>query len=150
MHDIFIKLATAFLEKISEETNKHTSEKATIKVENDGVTMSTPDYLQFAIYGRGPGKNPPLDNILEFVKAKGIIFEGTDQEGTAFAIQASISKKGTKNWVPNAPNALEGFINDTLGDYYKTLNVEVMARQSEDIGKVYSEKNIPTEVKFKM
>ena len=40
MHDIFIKLATAFLEKISEETNKHTSEKATIKVEYTGVCKS--------------------------------------------------------------------------------------------------------------
>jgi len=149
MHDIFIKLATAFLEKVAKESDVHTTEKAEITVDNDGVTLSTPDYLQFAVYGRGPGKKPPLDNIMKFVKAKGIIFDGTDQRGTAFAIQASIGLKGTSNWQPNAPNALSEFIKNNLGDYYDILNVEITAKENDEMSKIYSE-NIPTQVKFKI
>jgi len=149
MHDIFIKLATAFLEKIAKESDNYTTEKSTITVEEDGVTLSTPDYLQFAVYGRGPGKNPPLDNIMKFVKAKGIIFDGMDQRGTAFAIQASIGIKGTSNWQPNAPNALSEFIKGNLGDFYDILNVEILDSNSKSVNEVM-DNNIPTQVKFKI
>tara|TARA_R110002020_G_scaffold78339_2_gene197064 strand:- start:43 stop:492 length:450 start_codon:yes stop_codon:yes gene_type:complete len=148
MYDIFIKLATALLQKVANETDKHTSQKATISSDSDSVTLSTPDYLQFAIYGRGPGKRPPLDNILQFVKGKNIVFDGLDQRGTAFAIQASIGKKGTSNWVPNAPNALEGFIEDNLGEYLGSLNVQLLDKNSKDVEEIY-DKNIPTKIKFK-
>tara|TARA_B110000014_G_C19719023_1_gene375870 strand:+ start:113 stop:562 length:450 start_codon:yes stop_codon:yes gene_type:complete len=148
MYDIFIKLATALLQKVANETDKHTSQKATISSDSDSVTLSTPDYLQFAIYGRGPGKRPPLDNILQFVKGKNIVFDGLDQRGTAFAIQASIGKKGTSNWVPNAPNALEGFIEDNLGEYLGSLNVQLLDKNSKDVEEIY-DKNIPTQMKFK-
>lgn len=148
MYDIFIKLATALLQKVANEVDKHTSQKATISSDSNSVTLSTPDYLQFAIYGRGPGKRPPLDNILQFVKGKNIVFDGLDQRGTAFAIQASIGKKGTSNWVPNAPNALEGFIEDNLGEYLGSLNVQLLDKNSKDVGEIY-DKNIPTQMKFK-
>jgi hypothetical protein len=148
MYDIFIKLATALLQKVANETDKHTSQKATISSDSNSVTLSTPDYLQFAIYGRGPGKRPPLDNILQFVKGKNIVFDGLDQRGTAFAIQASIGKKGTSNWVPNAPNALEGFIEDNLGEYVGSLNVQLLDKNSKDVEEIY-DKNIPTQMKFK-
>mgnify|MGYP003661119463 CR=1 FL=1 len=149
MNDIFIKLAEAFLQKIAKDSDQYTSEKAVIKVSQDAVTLFTPDYLQFAVSGRGPGKKPPLDNILAFVKSKGIIFDGTDQRGTAFAIQASIAKKGTANWKPNAPNALQEMIDDNLGEYYKSLNVEVMARETEETNKIW-EKQFPSKVEFRV
>ena len=149
MNDIFIRLAEAFLKKIAQDADQYTSQKSEIKISQDAVTLLTPDYLQFAKYGRGPGKKPPLDNILAFVKSKGIIFDGTDQKGTAFAIQASIGKKGTSNWKPNAPNALQEMIDNNLGEYYKSLNVEVLARETEEANKIW-EKQFPSKVEFRV
>jgi hypothetical protein len=149
MHDIFIELAVAFLKKVAAEANQHTSEKSKVTVNNNTVTLTTPDYLQFAVYGRGPGKNPPLENMLDFVKKKGIIFDNTDARGTAFAIQASIAKNGTKNWVPNAPEALQQFIDKNMGEYQKVLNAEIVKRESEDIDGILR-KAFPTEVRLKM
>ena len=149
MNDIFIRLAEAFLKKIAQESDQYTSKKSEIKVSQDSVILFTPDYLQFAKYGRGPGKKPPLDNILAFVKSRGIIFDGTDQRGTAFAIQASIGKKGTANWVPNAPNALQEMINNNLGEYYKDLNVEIMAKETEEVNKIWEER-FPSKVEFRV
>mgnify|MGYP003646331754 CR=1 FL=1 len=149
MHDLFIKIAEAFLRKIADESDEHTSKKSEIKVTNDSVILLTPSHLQFAKYGRGPGKKPPLDNILEFVKGKGIIFEGTDQLGTAFAIQASIEKNGTKNWVPNAPNALQEMVENNLGDYYDELNIELVAVETKKVNDIW-ERQFPSQVEFKI
>lgn len=149
MYDIFIKLATAFLEKIALEVDSKVSEKSTIRVDDSGVVLSTADYLQYAVYGRGPGKQPPIDRILEFVSKKGIIFENTDQEGTAWAIAKSISKKGTNNFVPGAPNALEEIIKNNLGEFNSILNLEILQKQTEEVNEAVR-KAIPTDVKFKI
>jgi hypothetical protein len=146
----FIAIATAFLKAVSGELDEYTSEDA--KIEQTGeneVTMFTPSHIQFARYGRGPGKNPPLDPILDWISKKGIIFDGTDAKGTAFAIQASIAKKGTKNWIPNAPNALDEVIDKHLREYQKDLNEEVVEEQSEAVNKVW-EANIPRSINFKI
>jgi len=148
MNDIFIRLSEAFLKAIAEDLDQYTTDKSVINIGSDNVTMLTPAHVQFAKYGRGPGKKPPLDPILEWIGDKGIIFEGTNEMGTAFAIQNSIGKKGTKNWVPNAPNAIQEAINNSVGEYTKTLSVEVMEKQSQDVNKAY-DKALPTEIKFK-
>jgi hypothetical protein len=149
MHDIFIKLTEAFLEKIAAEADQYTSEKSYIVDDDEGLKLVTPDYLQYAVYGRGPGKAPPLDSMISFVKAKGIIFDNMDQRGTAFAIQASIAKKGTSNWVPNAGNALEEFVQNNISEYYTELNIQLLDKESREINEIWN-KNIPTQIRFKI
>jgi hypothetical protein len=104
-------IAKDFLKLVTGDLDKYTEEKGIIRVEENRVILFTASHIQFAKYGRGPGKKPPFENILEFVKKENIKFEGTDERGTAFAIQASIGKNGTKGYTKNAPNALEEALN---------------------------------------
>ena len=117
----FRELARQFLQAVSGRLDSYTNEDGIIKVKGDSVSLFTPNHIQYAMYGRAPGKKPPLDPILKWVKMKGIVFDKTDAKGTAFAIQASIGKNGTKNYKPNAPNALQEALNEEIKAYSKTL-----------------------------
>lgn len=145
----FIDIAKEFLLMVSGELDPYTTRDGEIEVGSDRVTLFTPAHIQFAKYGRGPGKKPPLDPILAFVKEKGIIFDNATQRGTAFAIMNSISKKGTSNWVPDAPNALDEAINKNLEGYYKDLSKIIFIEQTKELDKLY-EKQFGKEIEFKI
>ena len=55
---------------------------------NPSVILHTPAYTQFLLYGRKPGKMPPLAPIESWMKAKGL-------EGSAWAIRKHIAEFGT-------------------------------------------------------
>ena len=55
---------------------------------NPAVILHTPAYTNFMLYGRGPGKMPPLEPIESWMKAKGL-------EGSAWAIRQHIAEFGT-------------------------------------------------------
>ena len=119
----FVSITREFLMLVKGDLDEYTTQKSTIKVNNFlSLSLFTPAHLQFAKYGRGPGKMPPLDPLIEWVSKKGIVSGGPSQaRGAAFAIAKSISKKGTKNYVPNAPNALEEALNtleNAAGNFY--------------------------------
>lgn len=146
----FVKIATEFLQMVSKELDPHTSIKGEIEVESPfKVSLFTPSHIQFAKYGRGPGKKPPLDPILEWVKGKGIIFNGTDEKGTAFAIQASIGKNGTLGWVPNAPNAMEEAIDKHFEKYAAATGFSVGLTVSEQVNDFW-ETIFPQKIEFKI
>jgi len=123
----FEEIARMFLEAVKSETDTYTSIKGEI-VKNSETSFSllTPDHIQFAFAGRGPGKKPPLEAMLEFIRSKDILFDGMDEKGTAFALQSIIAKKGTKNHKPNAPDLME----TTIAKYQK--------KYEEDLGKFIS------------
>ena len=52
------------------------------------VILHTPAYTHFMLYGRKPGKMPPLEPIKSWMEEKGL-------EGSAWAIRAHIAKFGT-------------------------------------------------------
>ena len=146
----FVKIAREFLEAVKSDLTGFTSKDPEIKVGSfKEVTLLTPEHIQFAKYGRGPGKQPPIDSILKFVGEKGIIFEDTDQEGTAWAIAKSIAKKGTSNWVPNAPNAIEEAVNNHILDYYQRLSNFYIEVYDKDIQNVY-DKIYPSKISVKL
>lgn len=122
-----VNIAKEFLRMVSSELDPHTKEKGQVVVEGDDtVILLTPSHIQFAKYGRGPGKKPPLDPILKWVKEKHIQFRSPNgrfitSKGTAFAIQRSIGKNGTKNWVKGAPNALEEAVTKNIDEFNKKL-----------------------------
>lgn len=142
------EIAVEFLKMVGKDLDQYTSEKNFVEADDSGVTLFTPNYVRFAVYGRGPGKKPPLDPILKWVSKKGIIFKGTDERGTAFAIQNSIAKKGTKNWKPNAPSIIEESIKKELEKYNKAL-AEAFTIQVNDEIKKFNEENFK-ETKFKI
>lgn len=104
------------------ELDPHTTQKGQVKVRNFfTVELLTPAHIQFAKYGRGPGKPPPINAIEEWVKRKGIV-SASDAKGTAIAIAKSIGKNGTKNYVRNAPNALEEALNRHMEEFVTKQN----------------------------
>lgn len=104
----FVKVAKEFLMAVKGELDPHTTQKSKIKVRNFfTVELLTPGHIQYAKYGRGPGKPPPIDPIMQWVSQKGIVSGKRNIKGAAIAIAKSIGEKGTKNYVKNAPNALE-------------------------------------------
>ena len=59
-----------------------------ISSNSPSVILHTPAYTNFMLYGRGPGKMPPLEPIESWMKAKGL-------EGSAWAIRKHIADFGT-------------------------------------------------------
>lgn len=115
-----IDIAREFLMAVKGELDPWTTRKGEINVESEyAVTLLTPFHAHYAKYGRPPGKQPPVDDMLEWVKREGIIFEGNTELGTAWAIAKSIAKKGTANYDPNAPYIMEEAIDKHIDEYLK-------------------------------
>lgn len=133
----FVSIAKEFFMLVKGELDPHTTEKSKIKV-NDykSVSLFTPSHVHFAKYGRGPGKQPPVDEIIKWLSKKGTI-KGGDVRGTAFAIAKSIGKNGTANYVPNAPNALEEALNKHMKKYVDKINIEHVDDVEEKSLKLY-------------
>ena len=55
---------------------------------NPSVILHTPAYTQFMLYGRKPGRMPPLEPIKSWMEEKGL-------EGSAWAIRKHIADFGT-------------------------------------------------------
>jgi hypothetical protein len=137
----FVKITKEFLMLVKGDLDQYTTQKSTIKVNNfKSLSLFTPAHLQFARYGRSPGKMPPLDPLIEWVSKKGIVSGGpSEARGAAFAIAKSISKKGTKNYVPNAPNALEEALDKHMNTYVTKVNEKHVNDTVRKLEKSYNE-----------
>ena len=72
---------------------------------NPTVILHTPAYTPFMLYGRGPGKMPPLEPMESWMKAKGL-------EGSAYAIRKHIADFGTSG---------NDFLSPVLGQVKETI-----------------------------
>jgi hypothetical protein len=132
-----VEIAKEFLQAVSKEMDPYSKEKGEVKVEGTKVILLTPSHIQYAKYGRGPGKRPPFQDIYDWVKAEGIQFQDLSTEGTAWAIQTSIGKNGTKNWVPNAPNFLEESINKHFEEYQVLMSQKLIVLINDEVNNIY-------------
>jgi len=139
----FNDIARDFLESVTSDLDTYTSVKGKIYGDLNSMTLETPGHIQFAFAGRPSGKRPPLEAMLEAVRSKNILFDGMDERGTAFALQAIIAKKGTKNHKPNAPDILETTVAkyqqiymDELGE---SILVEVDNRLKEEMREIWEQ-----------
>lgn len=132
-------IALEFFRKVALELDPYTTENSEIIEEAGEVSLLTPAHIQFAKYGRGPGKRPPLNAILSWVKKKGIEFKNLSQRGTAFAIQKSISEKGTIGYTPNAPNALEEAVDKNYEEYMDESSSHFEIIFNDDVKKIMRE-----------
>lgn len=74
------------------------------RTEVDEITANlyAPDYFKYLIYGRGPGKAPPPENILKWVQDNPDalsrarqIFKYITEQGLAYIIGQKIAREGT-------------------------------------------------------
>ena len=72
---------------------------------NPSVILHTPAYTNFMLYGRKPGKMPPLEPIESWMKAKGLT-------GSAWAIRKHIADFGTPG---------NNFLSPVLGQVKETI-----------------------------
>lgn len=78
-----------------------------IQADETGGSLLGPDYFTYQKTGRGPGKFPPIENIIQWIKDKKT-FQMTDErgpglKGLAFAIAKKIAKKGTDIYMRKRP-----------------------------------------------
>ena len=144
--DSFEDIARKFLEAVTSDLDTHSSIKGEIVKNNEAsFSLLTPDHIQFAVAGRGPGKKPPLQQMLDLVNSKNILFDGLDKRGTAFAIQAAIGAKGTKNWIPNAPDIMETTVSKYQSEYEDELGkgilVDIDNKMKEEWEKIWLKEN---------
>lgn len=137
MDNDFVEIARQFLFMVSGELQPYVSDKIEIDVSGNSVTLFAPSHVQFAKYGRAPGKQPPINKIIQFVKKKGIIFKNSTEEGTAWAIAKSIAKKGTKNYVPGAPNVFEEAINKHFENYVEEMSEHLLTSTERELNNIY-------------
>ena len=143
-----IALAQEYLQLTTAELDPYTSKKGEIETSGLEVSLYTPSHIQFARYGRGAGKRPPLDPILNWVQKGNIQFPGMSKMGTAMVIMNSIAKKGTFNHTKNAPNALDEALKKNFEQYNDKLNNSLVILLTKQTGEIY--KDIPIEEKFKI
>jgi len=143
-----LTLAQEYLQLTTAELDPYTSKKGEIETSGLEVSLYTPSHIQFARYGRGPGKRPPLDPILNWVRKGNIQFPGLSKLGTAAVIMNSIAKKGTLNWTKNAPNALDEALKKNFEQYNKKLNGTLVVLLTKQTREIYKE--LPIEEKFKI
>jgi len=68
-----------------------------VEANNIEGNLFAPDWLQYMIYGRGPGKQPPPDLMLAWVKKNPELLSGSDisEKSLAFLIGRKIGREGT-------------------------------------------------------
>lgn len=76
--------------------NSNFAKNINILFENDDVIITLPDYAIYIDRGRKPGETPPVDDIIDFIRRKGITSTDLSEEQLAFAIANSIGDKGIK------------------------------------------------------
>lgn len=113
-----VNLAVEFLKAVSGELDPYTSQKGVITTDNSSATLLTPSHIQFAKYGRGPGKLPPIEPLEEWAKSVGAV----DPRQMAWGTAIDISKNGTIGYTPNAPNAMDEAITKHEGEFLEKAN----------------------------
>jgi hypothetical protein len=99
------------------------------EVDDEGGRLFGADYFQYVIFGRGPGKQPPPDKMLEFVKKNPQILEAArlrfkyiTEKSLAFLIGRKIGREGTRIFRGEKQGiAWERIIKDPLQELYRDI-----------------------------
>lgn len=74
-----------------------------VKMEQDGGDLTGSSYFYWQIHGRGPGKQPPIQNIIDWIRSKAIALVDITEKGLAFLIARKIGREGTNIFQGKSP-----------------------------------------------
>lgn len=74
-----------------------------VRMNEDGGELWGADYFYFQVFGRRPGKQPPIQSIEEWIEAKGIEPVGISVKSLAFLIARKIGRLGTNIFSGKVP-----------------------------------------------
>lgn len=83
-------------------------------------------YIEFVFRGRGPGKFPPLSNIIDWLNARGL------PRGMAWAVGKKIAESGTKLW-QQGRNVLKIITEERIKEFTDKLLVTYKAQIESEI-----------------
>ena len=106
------------------------------RVEGDKGIINGRKYTEQLVWGRKPGKRPPISALEKWVQIK-LGLSGKQALGAAFAIANKIAKEGTEIYKNNGTDLLEVLnkpenlirINEYLGNRLKTDAILFIQRQ---------------------
>lgn len=73
----------------------HSADSLAYGTDKKGGQLTGSDYFYFQIHGRKPGRLPPVENIIQSIKDKGLTQSWGTVESFAWAIAFKIKKEGT-------------------------------------------------------
>lgn len=121
LQDEFNEIAYQFLLAVKSQADTVTSEKADVRKSSYGAIMESALHLHFAKYGRPKGKSPPIDILTDWVVKKGMASNTDEATMIAYAIGKSISKKGTKNYIPSDEDFLTKLVKANSDEFFRDI-----------------------------
>lgn len=100
-----------------------------VEMYEEGGRVISQDYFKYLVLGRGPGKAPPHDKMLDFVKKKPDMlanakrrFKYITEKGLAYVIGQKIAREGTDIFKGKRPGVdFLGSMEKNMPDLLKTL-----------------------------
>jgi hypothetical protein len=119
----------------SEDRNATGKSKSSIQVVN--VTGSTgqligSEYIAYVFKGRGPGRMPPIDKIIDWVNARGI------PRAVAWVIARNIAESGTKLWREKRNIFNEIITEEKINTFIESISRIYQARLNSDIQELFN------------
>lgn len=100
--EAFEQYFNSIVKDMASENPKVPVSKFRVEAKESEASLFAPDWFQYMIFGRGPGKQPPPDRMLSFVQKNPEIlaeaksnFKYITEKGLAFLIGRKIGREGT-------------------------------------------------------
>ena len=105
MKDLIVTYLQSVVDDMAKQNQKVPVSAMRIEATNIEGNLYAPDWFQYMIYGRGPGKQPPPDSMMKWVQNNQDIYQKAKQnikylseQGFAFIVGRKIGRDGTDVW----------------------------------------------------
>jgi len=111
---------------------------SSLRYETDEVkgTYYAADYFKYLIYGRGPGKAPPVDKMLEWVNAQPELQQWKEYErkSLAYVVGQKIARQGTDIYEGKRPGIdLLGVLEKNMPTLLETITRNEVMKIATDL-----------------
>lgn len=100
------------------------------QVTESSLVVTADDYIYYLQFGRKPGKFPPKQPILEWIRSKPINSD-ISEDSLAFLIQRKISKEGTSIYQQGSSTLISGeffqsILDELSGEIIKSVTSDII------------------------